>query len=141
MAKKKLSSIGSKKSSSRKRKPKLRSQGFIFPRKVAISLAFALCVAMGYIYLHNTNKRLGVQIKKLEGEREVARSKALNQVYRWEDLTTPEKLELAIARHGLNMRIPEGNQVVLVDSIDYWLERGAYADDSINLVSNRKDNR
>ena len=141
MSKKKLSSIGSRKSNSRKRKPRLRSQGFIFPRKVAVSLAFALCVAMGYIYLHNTNKRLGVEIKKLEGQRETARSKALNQIYRWEDATTPENLEKAIAVNGLNMHLPEIAQVVVVDSIDFWLERGVYGDDNIRLVAHRKDDR
>ena len=139
MSNRKLPSIGSKKSNGRKLKPRLRSQGFIFPRKVAISLALALGVAMGYIYLHNTNKRLGRKIKVLEGERETARYKALNQVYRWQNLTNPENLEKALVKFDLDMRLPEHGQVVSLDSFDYWLERGSYSSESINLASREEE--
>ena len=141
MSKRKLPSIGSKKTNGRKRKPRLRSQGFIFPRKVAISLALALGVAMGYIYLHNTNKRLGRKIKLLEGERENARHKALNEVYRWQRLTNAENLEKALKDFNLNMGPPIHNQLVPVDSIDYWLERGAYAPDGIKLARRSEEDR
>ena len=137
---KKLQSIGSKRSGRKKQKPRLRSQGFIFPRKVAFSLASILLVCMCFLYLHNTNKRLGNQIKKLEGEAETARYKALNQVYRWEDLTTPDNIERELARHGLDMKLPEVSQVVVVESVDFWLERGIYGDDAVKYAR-REGNR
>jgi hypothetical protein len=135
---KKLQSIGSKRAVGRKRKPKLRSQGFIFPRKVAVTLALALSVCMAYIYIHNTNKRLGRQIKVLEGERETAKYKALNQIYRWQDLTTAENLEKALVLHQLDMRLAEVSQVVEIESVDFWLERGVYAEDTIELARRRE---
>jgi predicted membrane-bound mannosyltransferase len=133
MARKRSKSIGRKRAR-RRRYIRLQSQAFVFPRRIAVSLALIFGVAMAYITLDNTNKRLGRQIKKLEAKKDTTRNKALNELFRWQNMTSPEKMDATLARYGLNMKFPESHQILKVDNLDYLLKRGVYGEDHIELV-------
>lgn len=133
MARKKSKSIGRKRARQR-RYTRLQSQAFVFPRRIAVSLALIFGVAMAYITLDNTNKRLGHQIKKLEAKKGATHNKALNELFRWQNMTSPEKMDASFARYGLNMKFPEPHQIVKVDNMDYLLKRGVYGEGHIELV-------
>jgi cell division protein FtsL len=133
MAKKKSKSVGKKRA--RKRQyTRLQSQAFVFPRRIAVSLALIFGVAMAYITLDNTNKRLGREIKKLEAKKDSTRNKALNELFRWQNMTSPEKMEASLARHRLDMKFPESHQVLVVDNMDYLLKRGVFSENHIELA-------
>lgn len=40
----------------------------------------------------------------------------LRECAKWEELTTPENLDRALLRHGLNMRYPKAEQIVKMDA-------------------------
>ena len=108
MARKRSKSIGRKRAR-RRRYIRLQSQAFVFPRRIAVSLALIFGVAMAYITLANTNKSLGHQIKKLEAKKDTTRNKALNELFRWQNMTSLEKMDATLARYGLNMKFPESS--------------------------------
>ena len=50
----------------------------------------------------------------VEKERELAKlnDSLVRESARWEEMTTPEKLEQALVRHGLSMRYPRPSQMI-----------------------------
>ncbi len=79
---------------------------------VGALMVLTLAGAMMYICASSSckelQKRIGEKektLERLEGERE-------RECARWEELKTPEKLEQALARHGLAMRYAKPSQIV-----------------------------
>lgn len=59
--------------------------------------------------LNDAIHKKSIQLEKLENERQ-------REVARWEEMKTPERLEMALKRMGLAMHLPHPDQVIYMTS-------------------------
>ena len=92
------------------------------PKKMSVlatntmNFGVIVVVAVAMIILHQLASSSCTQLMKSIGEkeRELARLEEARtrESLRWEEMKTPEKIEMALLRHGLKMSIPRPDQFV-----------------------------
>lgn len=98
----------------RRQNRKKASAGFIFPTPLATILVMAAGLSLGYLWLCGRCEALGKRITVLEEQRAVVHKRRLLEEYKWHNMKSWPKIELALARHGLAMDWPEANRVVVI---------------------------
>lgn len=81
----------------------------------------AIIVFFGMMVILNvlSSSRCAQLLKeKGEMEREISRLEdaRMRESTRWEEMTTPDRLEIALLRHGLSMKTPRPDQIVRMTS-------------------------
>jgi hypothetical protein len=69
-------------------------------------------MVLGYLWIDTLCGALGQQIRKLETRYEALDGECRREFDRWTAMKAPEQIEQALLRHGLNMSLPQGEQVV-----------------------------
>ncbi|MDD5706772.1 MAG: hypothetical protein PHR35_12690 [Kiritimatiellae bacterium] len=69
-------------------------------------------MAVAYVWIDTLCGTLGQQIRKLESKYEALDGECRREQDRWTAMKSPENIELALQRHGLNMALPRGEQLV-----------------------------
>ena len=69
---------------------------------------------MVILYILSSSSCTQLLKQKGEKEREIAKldDACMRESTRWEEMTTPEKVEIALRRHGLPMKLPRPDQTV-----------------------------
>ncbi len=106
----------------RKRKKQQKMNGYIFPVPFAGIVVVASALALGYVWLGCQCEALGDEIKMIEARGLELNKKFLNAEYRWVRTKSPQSLEIALQRHGLNMDWPRAGQIVRLERVE--LPRG-----------------
>ncbi|MDP6491474.1 MAG: hypothetical protein QGH42_07075 [Kiritimatiellia bacterium] len=106
----------------KKRKKQQKMNGYIFPVPFAGIVVVASALALGYVWLGCQCEALGDEIAGIETRGIDLNKKLLNAEYRWVRTKSPQSLEIALQRHGLNMDWPRANQVVRLERAE--LPRG-----------------
>jgi hypothetical protein len=95
-----------------KRNRKRRVHASMMPKRwVSVLMALAF-FAIGYVLLDSMCGTLSERIRALETEQEDVAFKLRREQNRWAMMITAEQIDLALNRHGLNMLLPRGEQVV-----------------------------
>ncbi len=95
-----------------KRNRKRRVHANMMPRRWVSVLVLLAAFGIGYVLLDSMCRTLSEKIRKLEAEQEEIAFKVRREQNRWALMTTSEQIDLALNRHGLNMTLPQGEQVV-----------------------------
>ncbi len=106
----------------RKKRKKQQMNGYIFPVPFAGIVVVASALALGYVWLGCQCEALGDEIAAIEARGVELNKKLLNAEYRWVRTKSPQSLEIALQRHGLDMDWPRANQVVRLECVE--LPRG-----------------
>ncbi len=69
-------------------------------------------MVLGYLWIDTLCGALGQQIRTLETRYEALDGECRRESDRWTAMKAPENIEQALLRHGLNMTLPHGEQVV-----------------------------
>ncbi len=112
----------------RRHNERLNAEGFLFPSRVASTLVVLVVIGLAYVWLHNSSEALGRKIRKMELEEQELDRRIDIEKYNWATLTSPASLHEALRKHGLTMTVPAPANVVVIDQVDEWLERGRRAD-------------
>ena len=115
----------------KKRKKQQQMNGYIFPVPFAGIVVVASALALGYVWLGCQCEALGDEIAGIEARGTELNKKLLNAEYRWVRTKSPQSLEIALQRHGLEMDWPRANQVVRLERVELprGLDGGALAND------------
>ncbi|HSR88516.1 MAG TPA: hypothetical protein VLL07_06140 [Pontiella sp.] len=89
-----------------------------FPVVLANVLVLVAVLGLSYMWLCSRCDALGREIKKKEDELLSAQKRLVTEQDLWSSMTSPLNLQRAIRKHGLDMEMPRGNQVVKVGSWD-----------------------
>ncbi|NLF23171.1 MAG: hypothetical protein GX590_08415 [Lentisphaerae bacterium] len=95
-----------------KRNRKRRVQSRMMPVGGFALLVVLSLFSIGYVLLDSLCGSLSDRIRRLETEQEDLDFKVRREQNRWAAMTTADQIELALNRHGLNMTLPSGEQVV-----------------------------
>ena len=107
--------MATKRKTTRKKKNMKKQQARVpFPVLLANVLVLVAVLGLSYMWLCSRCDALGRDIKVKEQELNVARKGLVSEQDRWSTITSPQNLRDAIRRHQLNMKMPEGQQVVKV---------------------------
>lgn len=96
----------------RKRNRKKQSQGFVFPMPLALFLVLATVICMSYLWLQTRCEAAGVRLQQLEREFEQAGRMLQQEQRKWAQMKTLPNVRAAVERHGLQMELASGRQVV-----------------------------
>ena len=95
---------------------------------IALALVFVCVVVGGGVSLLSYRTRcsaLGNEIRKLEANRDALNKELIREEAKWADFRRPDQIQDALTRHGLDMSIPRGEQIVeLRGSQPYSPQRG-----------------
>jgi hypothetical protein len=106
-----------RKNTRKKRKKQQQMNGYIFPVPFAGIVVVASALALGYVWLGCQCEALGDEIKAIEARGVELNKKFLTAEYRWVRTKSPQSLEIALERHGLDMDWPRAGQVVRLERI------------------------
>ena len=95
-----------------KRNRKKRVHASLMPTRWVSVLLLVVGFSIAYVLLDSTCGSLSERIRALEAEQEDIAFKLRREQNRWAAMTTADQIELALNRHGLNMTLPSGEQVV-----------------------------
>lgn len=81
----------------------------------AVILSFFVMVIL---YILSSQSCAQLQNQKGAKEREIAKldDSLLRESTRWEEMKTPEKIEMSLLRHGLAMKMPRAEQIVRMEN-------------------------
>mgnify|MGYP000941721419 CR=1 FL=1 len=82
------------------------------PRRWVIVPLLVAGFALGHVRLDSRCGTLSDRIRALETEKEELTFKFRREQNHWGMMTSSEQIDLALNRHGLNMLLPRGEQVV-----------------------------
>ena len=100
-----------------KRNRKKRVHASLMPTRWVSVLLLVAGFAIAYVLLDSTCGSLSDRIRALEAEQEDIAFKLRREQNRWGLMTTTEQIDLALNRHGLNMLLPRGEQVVRLEAV------------------------
>ena len=89
-----------------------------FPVLLANVLVLVAVLGLSYMWLCSRCDALGREIKKKEDELLSAQKRLVTEQDLWSSMTSPLNLQRAIRKHGLDMEMPRGSQVVKVGNWD-----------------------
>ena len=113
----------------RRHNERLNAEGFLFPSRVASTLVVLVVIGLAYVWLHNSSEALGRKIRKLELEEQELDRRIDIETYTWATLTGPASMKEALRKHGLSaMSVPAPTDVVVIDQVEEWLDRGRKTD-------------
>ena len=95
-----------------KRNRKKRVHASLMPTRWVSVLLLVVGFSIAYVLLDSTCGTLSERIRALEAEQEDIAFMLRREQNRWSLMTTSEQIDLALNRHGLNMLLPRGEQVV-----------------------------
>lgn len=109
----------------RKRNRKKRVEGYLFPVPFASLLVVAGVAALAYLWMLSRCEAIGAEIKALERAEAELTERYLNEELKWTRMRSPQNLERILARNGVKMDWPSGQQVVLMADAGLWTEGDA----------------
>lgn len=89
-----------------------RAHARMMPMRWLSVLMLLSAFGIGHVLLESMCGVLSDKIRKLEVDREEVDFKYRREYNRWLSMSTSEQIDLALTRHGLNMGLPRGEQVV-----------------------------
>ncbi len=98
----------------RKRNRKKRVDGYLFPVPFASLLVVAGLAALAYLWMLSRCEAMGAEIKALERADAELTERYLNEELKWTRMRSPQNMERILARNGVKMDWPTGQQVVLL---------------------------
>lgn len=104
----------------RKRNRKKRVEGYLFPVPFASLLVVAGVAALAYLWMLSRCEAIGAEIKVLERAEAELTERYLNEELKWTRMRSPQNLERILARNGVKMDWPSGQQVVLMADAGLW---------------------
>ncbi len=99
-----------------KRNRKKRMHASLVPKRWVSVLMLMAGFAIAYVLLDSMCGTLSERIRALEAEQEDIAFMLRREQNRWSLMTTSGQIDLALNRHGLNMMLPRGEQVVRLDA-------------------------
>lgn len=96
----------------RRTRNRKKSQGFAFPIPLALFLVLATVVSMTYLWMQSRHEAAGRRLQQLERQYEQVSRTLTQEQRKWTQLKTLPNVRTAVARHGLNMELASGAQVV-----------------------------
>ncbi len=108
----------------RKRNRKKRVDGYLFPVPFASLLVVAGLAALAYLWMLSRCEAIGAEIKALERAEAELTERYLNEELKWTRMRSPQNLERILARNGVKMGYPSGQQVVLMADAGLWAGGG-----------------
>ena len=118
----------------RRKNRKKKQDGFIFPVPFAGIVVMLASVGLVYVWLGCRCEQIGGEITKLEKVQAELRKQLVNEEYRWSRLRAPHSVETALARCGIVMDWPRGNQVVRLFDADNRYEVGLRRADTVRYA-------
>ncbi len=94
----------------RKRRRQARVMSVPFIGIVVLVASLLIC----YLGIDIACGELGQEIRRLEAEHEGLEAEYLRALNAWTAMKAPGQIEQALQRHGLNMALPRGDQVVRI---------------------------
>lgn len=98
----------------RKRNRRRKARVFLVPAPLVGLGVFALTIALIYLWMEQSCMAVGQQIAVLERDHSGLRSELARERNKWTSMTAPERLEMALLKHGMAMDLPSEGQVVRV---------------------------
>jgi hypothetical protein len=95
-----------------KRNRKRRVQSRMMPMRWFSVLVLLAFFGIGHVLLDSMCSTLSGEIRKLESAQEEISFNSRREENLWASMTTSDKIDLALNRHGLSMSLPRGDQVV-----------------------------
>lgn len=117
--------------SRRKRNRKKRVDGYLFPVPFASLLVVVGLAALAYLWMLSRCEAIGTDIKQLERVQAKLTERYLNEELKWTRMRSPQNLERILARNGVNMDWPKGQQVVLMADAGIWTQQHELAGDML----------
>lgn len=102
-----------------------------FPNMVAVLVIFGTVFALSYVSVCARCETLGGEIKRLEQTLETVKKQAIIEQDRWSNMLAPVNFERALKLHGLEMSLPDEQQIVRV--------RSERAESVLTLAASRND--
>lgn len=99
-----------------RRNRKKRVQANVVPRRLVSVLVLMAVFALAYLLIDTMCRGISESIRTLESEQEDIAFKLRREQNRWSLMTSGDQIELALNRHGLDMALPRGEQVVRLDA-------------------------
>lgn len=95
---------------------KRRANTKVVPRSLVGLIILGATLALLYCGLESKCDQLGQDIRKHEQRFDQLEAERVREATRWSDCKTPEKLNQALLRHGLEMGYPAADQMVRMES-------------------------
>jgi hypothetical protein len=96
----------------RKNKKKKKLDGFMVPVPFAAAVVIVSIVALGHVWLGCMCDCLRKEIKTLEVKKDAMEKRLHTEEYKWMRMKSPANIENALAKFGIKMTWPRGDQVV-----------------------------
>lgn len=87
-----------------------------FPTLLVGVLVFLVVIGAGYMSINIRCAGLGKVIKAQERSLSEARKRLMVEMDMWSSRTAPINLERALVHHGLNMEMPDSDQVIRIEA-------------------------
>lgn len=98
----------------RNKRKKRYSQFTLNTMNLAVLMVTGVIVLMGYCWFDSRCGAIAQEIADSERRLSQLDGELERETMRWNEMTTPEKLEAALAKHGLDMHLPQPDQVINV---------------------------
>lgn len=95
-----------------RRNRKKRVQARLLPAPFVGFAVLIVTMLLVYLWMDTSCGELGQQIRKLETRCASLDDELRREENRWTAMKSPENIEQALVRHGLNMTLPRGEQIV-----------------------------
>jgi len=89
-----------------------------FPTLLVGVLVFLVVIGAGYMSINIRCAGLGKAIKAQEGTLSEARKRLMVEMDMWSSRTAPINLERALVHHGLDMEMPDSDQVIRIETVE-----------------------
>ncbi|MAI20346.1 MAG: hypothetical protein CMF28_03830 [Kiritimatiellaceae bacterium] len=89
-----------------------------FPTLLVGVLVFLVVIGAGYMSINIRCAGLGKAIKTQESVLAEARKRLMVEMDMWSSRTAPINLERALVHHGLEMEMPESDQVIRIEALE-----------------------
>jgi len=98
----------------RNRRKKRYSRFTLNTMNLAMLIVTGVIVLMAYCWFDSRCGAIAQEIDAAERKLAQLDGELERETMRWNEMTTPERLESALARHGLDMHLPQADQVISV---------------------------
>jgi hypothetical protein len=99
---------------------KLQAEGFRMPATLTLVLVLGFGVGILFLWVCSRTEALAVQIKQEERDLAELREQVSTAGARWSEMTGPRRLNEALAKHKLNMALPNANQIIRIHDMALW---------------------
>lgn len=77
-------------------------------------LVVAASLCLGYLWICSRNEDIARQIKLLEAEKKNLDHRVNNEVFKWANATSPDKIQALLLKHDLKMELPRDKSIARI---------------------------